>query len=108
MSAAAKHADMNFKIALKPRVEKPVIDYPAYRREPGGLTTAVLLAVGDGYDTSLKIANLLNTSIDNVNGALGRLLSALYVSRWGFSPVTWTITDAGRRNLRAVLWEDIG
>lgn len=67
------------------------------RREPGGLERAVLMLVGDGYQTSVAIACVLGTSIDNVNGALGRLERGGCVSRrYAAVPVNWTITDAGR------------
>lgn len=78
------------------------------RREPGGLLLAVLYAVGDGYSTSLKIAGLLDTSIDNVNGALGRLEVAAHVCRASdplVSPVVWMATDQGMKHLRAQLYE---
>lgn len=66
------------------------------RREPGGLERAVLMLVGDGYQTGVAIARVLNTSIDNVNGALGRLERGGCVSRrYAAVPVNWTITDAG-------------
>lgn len=67
------------------------------RREPGGLERAVLMLVGDGYQTSVAIARVLDTSIDNVNGALVRLERGGCVSRrYAAVPVNWTITDAGR------------
>lgn len=67
------------------------------RREPGGLERAVLMLVGDGYQTSVSIAQVLDTSNDNVNGALGRLERGGCVSRhYAAVPVKWIITDAGR------------
>lgn len=67
------------------------------RREPGGLERAVLMLVGDSYQTSLAIAQVLETSIDNVNGALGRLERGGCVSRrYAAVPINWTITEAGR------------
>lgn len=67
------------------------------RREPGGLERAVLMLIGDGYHTSLTIAQVLETSIDNVNGALGRLERGGCISRrYAAVPINWTITEAGR------------
>lgn len=87
-------------------VENPAIDYPAHRRPPGGLRVSVLYLVGDGYDTSLKVAALLLTSVDNVNGALRWLEDAGRVKRWPGSPLAWTITETGRHALRAELAGD--
>jgi len=70
------------------------------RREPGGLERAVLILVGDGYQTSISIARVLETSIDNVNGALGRLHHSRMVSRaFDCVPVFWTITPTGRHKV---------
>lgn len=74
----------------------------------GGLLVAVMLAVGDGYSTSLRIAVLLDTSADNVNGALTRLEAAKHVDRVSHplaSPVVWAPTDAGMAWLRTNLVE---
>lgn len=71
------------------------------RREPGGLACAVLLLVGDGYRTSLAIARVLDTSIDNVNGALGRLERGGGIRRrHRSSPVLWEITETGKIQVR--------
>jgi hypothetical protein len=70
------------------------------RREPGGLLCAVLTCVNDGDSTSTAIAKRLETSIDNVNGALGRLFNAKHVWRpIGVIPVVWYITVAGQTAL---------
>lgn len=100
-----KFERMTAKVPLRQTVDTYVIDYPGQRRAPGGLTLAVLFAVGDGYDTSQKIADLLDTSIDNVNGALSRLAQGHYVNRWGTKQVQWTISNAGRVKLRCELAE---
>lgn len=96
---------------------EPAVDLPAAaprrarktgRRGPGGLLLAVLLAIGDGYGTSLRIATLLDTSIDNVNGALGRLEMAGHTARASgpmISPVVWMATDAGMKHLRQQMAE---
>lgn len=111
MNAAEKLASMarlNVRRKTNARVEAPVIDYPAYRREPGGLRLAVLFAVGEGYTTSLRIASLLETSIDNVNGALRALEHEHHVIRdsdYAVSPVVWKITDRGWSKLRQDLAE---
>lgn len=77
------------------------IDYPTVRREPGGLERAVLMLVVDGFDTSFKIANVLGASIDNVNGALGRLHARVCVDRGAYEvPVQWRATETGRKRLR--------
>lgn len=106
--------------AVEPKAEPvthpaPVLDAPAAtvqpkrrRREPGGLLLAVMLAVGDGYSTSLRIAGLLETSGDNVNGALARLEAAKHVDRASHplaSPVVWAPTDVGMAWLRVQLVE---
>jgi hypothetical protein len=71
------------------------------RREPGGLERAVLMLVVDGFDTSFTIANILETSTDNVNGALGRLHARLCVNRGPFEvPVQWFPTETGRKRVR--------
>lgn len=108
MTSTARLERLTRRVELRPRIEAPVIDYPAYRRGPGGLVLAVLYLVGDGYDTSLKLAHMLETSLDNINGALGRLEHGLHTQRsspWGQSPVFWAITESGRSYLRAQLWE---
>lgn len=70
------------------------------RREPGGLERAVLMLVHDGFSTSLKIADILDTSIDNVNGALSRLQYKLCVSAsYDCVPRFWTITATGRHKV---------
>ncbi|MBO9710546.1 MAG: hypothetical protein J7521_20285 [Caulobacter sp.] len=67
------------------------------RREPGGLERAVLMLVGDGCTTSLAIAEMLGTSIDNVNGALGRLERGGSGRRSDCRvPIVWDITAHGR------------
>lgn len=101
-------AKMNVRKKTTPRVAVPVIDYPGNRREPGGLRLAVLFSVGEGYSTSLRAAALLETSIDNVNGALRALEHDMLVVRtsdYAVSPVVWDITDLGRAKLRADLAE---
>lgn len=108
MSAAralASYAAMNTFVACAPKKESHVIDYPDQRRAPGGLKLAVLFAVGEGYTTSGRIAELLDTSRDNVNGALSRLLEDSYVARWDQMPVSWQITNLGRQKLKCDLWE---
>lgn len=66
------------------------------RREPGGLCRAVLILVNDGYKSSAGIARILETSIDNVNGALSRLYQRKMVTRPIDSlPVHWRITATG-------------
>lgn len=70
------------------------------RREPGGLERAVLILVGDGYHMSPGIARVLETSIDNVNGALGRLERGGTIQRRRDQlPIYWTITEAGRQQV---------
>lgn len=78
------------------------------RRGPGGLLLAVLFAVGDGYSTSLTISALIETSIDNVNGALRRLEASDHVepvSEWNVSPVVWAATEGGMAHLRCQMAE---
>lgn len=107
-AAEAVRAGLFSRQEIHARKLDPAIDYPAYRRSPGGLVLAVLYAVGDGYATSLTVAALLETSIDNVNGALNRLERGAHVLRlsaWGASPVFWGITEPGRQYLRAQMWE---
>ena len=88
-------------LKAEPLLPKPIRPAPAStrrRRGPGGLLTAVLFAVGDGYSTSLTIAALLETSIDNVNNALGRLDAAGHVARASDAytfPVVWMATEEG-------------
>jgi len=82
------------------------IDYPATRREPGGLERAVLMLVIDGYDYSSKIARVLETSIDNVNGALARLHYSGTVSRTSYLPVQWFATETGKKRCQDEdLWQ---
>lgn len=70
------------------------------RREPGGLERAVLILVHDGYQTSIAIARVLETSIDNVNGALARLRNNRMVTRASETvPLFWTITAIGRHKV---------
>lgn len=70
------------------------------RREPGGLERAVLILVHDGCQTSIAIARILQTSIDNVNGALARLNNSGMTSRsYDTVPVFWTITSTGRHKV---------
>jgi hypothetical protein len=70
------------------------------RREPGGLERAVLMLVNDGFSTSLRIAAVLETSIDNVNGAIGRLQTKRCVSAsYDTVPRFWTITATGRKTV---------